>query len=352
LRSPSFYGATAYADPRPAPSMGFFRPGADPEREAGLICLEPYQPAKIPVVFVHGLLSSPDTWSDMVHELRRRPDIGDRFQFWAFGYPTGVSFLRSAARLRQELSETVARLDPTGSDPSLRHIVLVGHSMGGLVSKLQVTESGPWLWSAVSDVPFDSICSDELTRERLRSALFFRPHPCVDRVVFIAVPHLGSSLAARFLGRAGALLIDRPDDERRHRQLVRDNPYAFADFVRRRLPTSVDMLQPGNPLLDTVATLPISGRVRLHSIIGTGWPMLTSGPADGVVPVSSARHPGVRSEFYVPTTHRWVHRDPDAAAEVARILREHARSVDSETRPTRHQAFRSLTSSCSSCPSW
>ena len=84
------------------------------------------------------------------------------------------------------------------------------------------------------------------------------------------------------------------------------------------------MLQPGNPLLEAVEFLPVSERVRLHSIIGTGRPMLTSGAADGVVPVSSAWHAGVDSELRVPTTHFWVHRDPDSAAEVARILRVHS----------------------------
>jgi hypothetical protein len=197
--------------------------------------------------------------------------------------------------------------------------------MGGLVSKLQVTDSGPWLWSSIATRPLETICTDDPTRERLRSRLFFQPNPYVERVIFIAVPHRGSSFAGRFVGRVGSALVELPaDDEGRHRQLVRNNPNTFADFVRGRLPTSVDMLQPGNPMLEVIETLPVSSRVRLHSIIGDGWPTITRGPGDGVVPVSSAWHAGVASELHVPTTHRWVHRDPDTAAEVGRILREHA----------------------------
>jgi hypothetical protein len=90
------------------------------------------------------------------------------------------------------------------------------------------------------------------------------------------------------------------------------------------------MLQPGNPLLESIETLPVDRRVTLHSIMGTGLPML-SGPADGVVPVSRARHAGVASELYVATTHRWVHRHRDTAAEIARILREHARCTATAT---------------------
>jgi hypothetical protein len=307
--------------------LGFLSPGTA-DREAGLRLLEPYQRGKIPVVLIHGLLSSPDTWSDLISELRCRPDITATYQFWVFGYPTGVSFLRSAAQLRDELTDAVRRFDPAGTDPALNRMVLVGHSMGGLVAKLQVADSGPWLWASVSHVPFECIRADEHTRVRLGSALFFRAQPFVQRVIFIAVPHRGSSFAARFVGRASSLLVNLPDDdEERHRQLVRNNPHAFARFVERRLPTSIDMLQPGNPLLETIAELPIDRGVRLHSIIGTGLPMLTSGPADGVVPVSSALHQCVDSELYIPTTHRWVHRDLDTAEEVARILREHASAL-------------------------
>lgn len=127
------------------------------------------------------------------------------------------------------------------------------------------------------------------------------------------------------VGRFGSFLMEEPDEgECWYRQLVHDNPYAFATFAQSRLPTSMDMLRPGNPVLQTVETLPVSCRVRMHSIIGTGLPILPSGPADGVVPVSSAWHDDVESDFRIPTTHRWIHRDRDTADEIARILREHA----------------------------
>src|SRR5262249_17201240 len=48
---------------------GFLKPGTV-ESRAGIYMLEPYQPGKIPVLMVHGLLSSPLTWAPLFNDLR------------------------------------------------------------------------------------------------------------------------------------------------------------------------------------------------------------------------------------------------------------------------------------------
>ena len=68
-----------------------------------LYFVEPYRPGKIPVVFIHGLLSEPSTWADPVNDLRAVPQVTERFQFWGFRYPTATSLLDSAAVLREQL---------------------------------------------------------------------------------------------------------------------------------------------------------------------------------------------------------------------------------------------------------
>jgi hypothetical protein len=69
-----------------------------------LFLTEPYQPGKIPVLLVHGLLSDAFTWVELVNELRATPGFVDRFQVWGFRYDTGRPFLASAASLRAQLS--------------------------------------------------------------------------------------------------------------------------------------------------------------------------------------------------------------------------------------------------------
>jgi hypothetical protein len=111
-----------------------------------------------------------------------------------------------------------------------------------------------------------------------------------------------------------------------HAQLMRDNPGVFSAEVQRRIPTSIDLLDPDSPLLGAVLELPVARGVHLHSIIGTGRRMVLEGPADGVVAVGSARHPRVESELMVDATHSELHRHAATTREIVRILEQHAAS--------------------------
>ncbi len=82
----------------------FFQPGANSEY-TGLFMIAPYERGKIPIVFVHGLLSDPRTWANVANEIEANPDLNSRYQIWGFEYPTGEPFLTSAALLRRHLKE-------------------------------------------------------------------------------------------------------------------------------------------------------------------------------------------------------------------------------------------------------
>jgi hypothetical protein len=103
-----------------------------------LAAIEPYQPGRIPVVFVHGTASSAARWAEMFNELQNDPRIRPRYQFWFFTYETGNPVLYSAMRLRESLETALRTVDPGGHDPALREMVLIGHSQGGLLVKLMV----------------------------------------------------------------------------------------------------------------------------------------------------------------------------------------------------------------------
>ena len=307
-------------------SVGFeaFRSPSSTANAAGLVALEPYQPGKIPLVFIHGLLSDPTTWITMANELRAKPEIQERYQIWAFEYHTGEPFVRSAQSLRKDLAEAIERLDPHRQDPALANMVLVGHSMGGLVAKLQVTSSGTQLWDSIANRPLDELVVSDKTRTNLAQMLFFEPQPAIGRVIFIGTPHRGSAAAQRLVGRMASALVRAPQDRKvEHEVLMANNPGVFTREVRRRIPTSIDMLEPKSCLLQAVEKLPIAPDVALHSIIGDRG-NLVGEPSDGVVAVRSARHAGVLSEHTVWAKHTEIQKKPAAMDVVMEILRTHA----------------------------
>jgi hypothetical protein len=204
-------------------------------------------------------------------------------------------------------------------------MILVGHSMGGLLSKMQVTCSGDAIWRSAATRPFETVVTDPETRARLAEAFFFVPSPDIKRVIYIATPHRGSVQAHRCIGRiSSALVEERPESRARHAQLSRDNPGLFRPELSRRVPTSIDLLEPGSLVLQSTQCLPYGSGVHVHSIIGNDRWTIGEGQSDGVVPVSSARIAGVQSELMVDAKHTQVQRHPHTVREVICILTNHA----------------------------
>jgi pimeloyl-ACP methyl ester carboxylesterase len=310
---------------------GFLDPG-DADVKPKLFMMEPYQRGKIPVVFIHGLWSDPVTWVDAVNDLRAQGDICRQYQFWFFRYPTGKGLLESAAELREKLLLARESFDPAHQDAAMDRMVLVGHSMGGLVARLQVTYSYDILWRYAAKGPLETVRTTPAMRERLRRAFYFDPSSSVRRVVFIGTPHRGSTTSRRLVGRIASDLVHiSGPEETQYQQLMGNNRDIFAEYLWKSWPTSIDLLEPSNPLLQAFACMPYSRCVRLHSIIGTGGRTLGGESGDGLVSVSSARQAGVCSELYVPVRHEKLHRDPASVNDLMRILRQHARESSSMT---------------------
>jgi pimeloyl-ACP methyl ester carboxylesterase len=288
---------------------------------------EPYQPGKIPVVMVHGLVSSPLTWTTMFNDLRADPELRKHYQFWFYLYPSGLPYLETAADLRQTLARLRREVDPQGKDPALGQMVFVGHSMGGLVSRLLTEDSGNDFWKLVSTRSFDTVPVKPATRGELQRVFYFDRDPAVRRVVFIGTPHRGSKISPSVLGRVTAQFIRLPKTLLvTAAEVAKADPEGVARFREGKLDNSVDMLAPGSPALELLSSRPKPPGVHYHSIIGEAFGKGTDG-SDGVVSYASAHLDNADSELVVPASHLAVHQHPAAVLEVKAVLKEHLRTV-------------------------
>ena len=299
--------------------LGAFLSALKPPFPGGLMMLHPYRPGSVPVVLVHGTASSPARWADIVNELQNDPKLRGRIQFWLFTYNTSNPILLSASDLRQGLQRIRKEIDPGGRDPALDQLVVIGHSQGGLLTRLMVTDSGTRFWDAVTDVPFEKIDVSPETRALVQRAMFFEPQPYVKRVVFIATPHRGSfRVSSLVLGLVRRLVTLPLTVVGGITELTAKN----TGLPKEAVPTAVDNMLPTNRFVRTLSASPIAPGVTAHSIIPVKGPGLPKGQDDGVVKYESAHLEGVASEKIVRSEHS-TQSIPATILEVRRILYEH-----------------------------
>ena len=288
-----------------------------------LVSTRPYQRDLIPVVLVHGTGSSAIRWAQLYNDLDNDPRIHAHFQFWFFSYETGNPIIYSSMLLRRSLEDAVARLDPEGADPALRRMIVMGHSQGGLLTKMTVVESGDAFWNNVTTTPFKDIKLSDETRALVERTVFVHPLPFVRRVAFVATPHRGSYVAGSWLAHQGARLFTAPLQLTRvMAEAVTLNGKALAVERLRGAPTAVDNMTPGNSFVKTLAALPIAPDVAVNSIIAVDAEGPPEGKSDGVVEYDSAHIEPVESEFIVRSPHS-CQANPHTIEEVRRLLLKH-----------------------------
>ena len=262
--------------------------------------MQPYDPERGIVVMLHGLASSPEAWVNVANEVLGDETLRQHYQIWQVYYPTNAPLVLNR-----------------------RNIAL---------ARLLVSDPGRALWSVLPQGPAmaAALADDPTLQRELGDYLDFQPLPQVDRAVFIAAPHHGTPFAETGLARRVANLVTLPlamleqvnDLSRRLARL----PPMQEDGLPLRLPNSIDNLSDRDPFVRAVADLPISPKVRYHSIIGRqdpAQPLPQS--SDGVVPYASAHLDGAESERVITSWHS-VQETPQAMLEVRRILREQLRS--------------------------
>jgi pimeloyl-ACP methyl ester carboxylesterase len=289
--------------------------------------MQPYDPDRRILITLHGLASSPQAWLNVANEMLGDEALRRRFQVWQVVYPTNAPIGFNHRNIRAAIERTLEYFDPTGTAAASSEVVLVGHSMGGVLARLMVSSSGTALGPAFAEDTGLEGRQLETVLAEFAPYLGFEPMPQVTRAVFIAAPHRGTPFADRRVSRWAASLVLLPYDvldtltdlNRTLAAMGADQP----GTPTLRVPNSIENLSDRSLFLRLADTMPISANVQYHSIIANDTPNRPLEDSnDGVVPFRSAHLPGAKSEKVIESWHS-VQETPAAILELRRILRLH-----------------------------
>jgi len=291
---------------------------------AGLYQFQLYDQNRIPVILVHGLFSRPEAWAPVLNGLMADRQIRDRYQFWVFLYPSGLPIWQSSMLLRTDLDRFHRELERNGKHPNLHRLILVGHSMGGLISSLMVRDPGDSFWAVLSDQPLEELDLDPEAQRLLKEMVQFKPRRDISRVIYVTTPHRGSPIPHHPVIQQAIRFIQMPRTfSRRDRRVLLE---AMREEMRGlfTLPAnSIRFLKSGSPVLEAVETLPLSEQIPYHSIIGDQGRGDSPHSTDGIVPYWSSHLKTAVSEKIIPTDHS-APQYPETTEEIRRILLEAA----------------------------
>lgn len=299
----------------------------------GLSSIQVYNPNKIPVILTHGLMSSAGTFDNLVNRLYADPEIRRNYQFWYFNYPTGVAWTVSARAYRESLQKLRDQVDPRHKNPNWDKMVVVGHSMGGLITHYSQCEE-PWNLLRASDIPQQTLAQyldkryvheplPDPALEPLRKDYFFEPVKA-GMVVYLATPHRGAPVAKYRLATFLSKLVSLPQNllkEAYNIATLQQDMFLLNPQDAYLWFTSVNQLKPDSYSISGLQGLKVRN-VPTHSIIGDQGKGDTPKSSDGVVPYWSS-HLAWGTEKIVPSDHS-VQDCMETANEMKRILGEYA----------------------------
>jgi len=296
----------------------------------GLFLMTPYDKDKIPLVIVHGLMSRPRTWSQMINTLLNNKEIRTKYQIWLFAYPTGFPILISSNKLRTVLLEAQNLFDPKKNNPNFDQMVILGHSMGGLLTKSMVQTTGNKLVDMMFENPIDEMKISNEEKKMLKDALVFESLPFVKRVIFMSTPHRGAEmthwtsmrLAVKFINLPMNLVNKMSDVA--HNVKIKEGVIKGSNKSLSEI-QGVDGLDPQNVVMRYMAEQPLNA--KYHSIIGNDKEAGVIGGTDGIVSYSSAHLDGAESEIVIKSTHN-TQKKSAGIKEVRRILLKHLESAN------------------------
>ncbi|WP_143276998.1 esterase/lipase family protein [Bordetella genomosp. 12] len=303
-----------------------------------LYMMQPFDPKRRIILLIHGLASSPEAWVNVANEVLSDDSLRSEYQVWQMYYPTNMPVLVNHLAIRELLTDALHQLDPHGNSRAAQGIVVIGHSMGGLISRLLISSSGDQLldWARDKQGIAPELLSQ--TSPSLRPMLDFKPFPGVERAIFIASPHRGTSVAAGGLAhwvsgfiRLPITLLEGLDGK------LQAQTGKSSDGVSRlvaAVPNSIDNLSEHDSFVIAASDLPINPDVCYHSIIARRSPDGSlANTDDGLVPYASSHLAGAESEKIIVSGHS-VQQSAAAIIEIRRILHEDIE--DYRRHPQRH----------------
>ncbi|MFT4178267.1 MAG: alpha/beta fold hydrolase [Thermomonas sp.] len=315
-----------------------------------LYMMQPYDSNRRIILMLHGLASSPEAWVNLANEIQGDEELRRNYQIWQVYYPTNMPIVLNHAAIRRLVTRTLKHFDPDASAPASRDLVLIGHSMGGVIARLMVSTASDELqaWAEQEQRRQEQARKEsskavaaeidpqrqEQVRRRLERLLRFQPFPGIERAIFIATPHRGTAVAGQRLGRGIARLVRLPLTllEGFGEMLPGGDGLAKSlEDSGMRLPNGIENLDEHDPFVRAAADLPISPNVRYHSIIAQADPSVPLEQSDdGLVPYRSAHLSGALSEKVITSGHS-VQQTALSILEIRRIL--HLELMEQQSRP-------------------
>lgn len=289
-----------------------------------LFKLEPYNPNKKIIVLVHGLASSPEAWIRLTNDIMGDQILRENYQVWQIFYSTNMPILESHFQIDALIRQSFATLDQ--NSVSAKDAVLVGHSMGGIISRLLVSQAD-LIQPALA--LFKSQQIQKFKNEPLfKARLTIDPIANFDRAIFIASPHKGTAFADRWFTKAARRIIKLPGaflgafaDSLTERNVnVQEFVKDLGHGLIQNGPSDLSQSSKFNELTKNVMP---TKKIIFHSVMGnitqSKDPKIMN---DGIVPYESAHLKGAESELIIKGGHS-IQETPEAVLELRRILKLH-----------------------------
>lgn len=298
--------------------------GTRMRQRQGVFLLQDYDPGKTIIVMIHGLGGSPLVWARLTNRILATPELRARFQIWHVVYETNAPLLVDRLRVQQFLDRALTQLDPQRQQRARRSMVLIGHSMGGVLARLLTANSGEAVWQAFGRLPLTQLQGRPDDLDLLDRLFHFTACPDVGKAIFLAAPHHGSPMTGHFIGRVAVRLV-RPEDPelKALRRVIDANQSgirpALLKAYRLNGLNSISTLSSVQPVSRAGASLLPAAGIRYYTIAGN-LPG-ENPPGDGVVPLESALLAGAQSTTVVNSGHA-VYANDQAISAIIDILRQ------------------------------
>ena len=295
-----------------------------------LFMLEPYQPKKKVVIMIHGLASSPEAWIAATNDIMGDAVLREHFQVWQVFYSTNMPILESRYQIYALLEQAFTDLEQQYPKQPVRNAVLLGHSMGGVITRLLLSNED-FSSKIIEHLEADQFNKYRHTKDLAPAQQRFKMKaltPEVNRAIFVSAPLQGTDFADRWFTLLARKIIKLPAGFlTASSNVLRGDIGEAADTVKK---ISKAFLQNGpsdlskkSAFMQITKQAKIVPNIKYHVIIGNSTAFDdTKLMTDGIVPYASSHLPQAQSEKIINGGHS-IQYSPEAVLELRRILREH-----------------------------